>query len=78
MTDPQLQQTIDMQSVQAHWDELASRDQQILLMRYYGNMTQAQIAEQLGISQMHVSRLIRRSLDHLREQLTGSRDARSQ
>jgi RNA polymerase sigma-B factor len=39
-------------------------------MRFYGNMTQTQIADKLGISQMHVSRLLRRALDYLHKCLT--------
>jgi RNA polymerase sigma-B factor len=42
---------------------------EILLMRFYGNMTQAQIAERLHCSQMHVSRLQARALTFLRAQL---------
>ena len=42
------------------------------MMRFYGNMTQAQIADQLGMSQMHVSRLLNRALSHLRECLLGT------
>jgi RNA polymerase sigma-B factor len=38
-------------------------------MRFEDGLTQTQIAERIGISQMHVSRLIRRSLDRMREQL---------
>ena len=38
-------------------------------MRFEDGLTQTQIAERVGISQMHVSRLIRRSLDRMREQL---------
>ena len=45
---------------------LDEREQKILTLRFYGNLTQSQIAEQIGISQMHVSRLIRRSLARLR------------
>jgi RNA polymerase sigma-B factor len=36
-------------------------------MRFFENMTQSQIAERLGISQMHVSRLLAKSLDALRK-----------
>ena len=50
-------------------EELPARERDILLMRFYGNMTQAQIGEQVGISQMHVSRLLSRSLEQLRERL---------
>jgi RNA polymerase sigma-B factor len=53
-------------------EELPAREREILLMRFYGNMTQAQIGEKVGISQMHVSRLLARSLDRLRERLGAS------
>jgi RNA polymerase sigma-B factor len=59
----------DMDAVERHWDELPRREQQILLMRFYGNFTQEQVAGRLGISQMHVSRLQARALGWLREQL---------
>lgn len=45
---------------------LPPRERLILMLRYYEEMSQAQIGERLGISQMHVSRLLRRSLDQLR------------
>jgi RNA polymerase sigma-B factor len=45
---------------------LGQRDRAILILRFYGNHTQAEIADQLGISQMHVSRLIARALRQLR------------
>jgi RNA polymerase sigma-B factor len=48
---------------------LPQREQKILSLRFYGNLTQAEIAGQLGISQMHVSRLLTRTLDRLREDL---------
>ena len=67
--DPQLEHVIDMQAVWAHWSELPDREQQLLLMRFYGNMTQAEIGAQLGISQMHVSRLLAEALSYLREHL---------
>ncbi|GID95723.1 SigB/SigF/SigG family RNA polymerase sigma factor [Amorphoplanes digitatis] len=50
---------------------LDERGQRILTMRYYGNLSQAEIAQQVGISQMHVSRLIGRALHQLRGQLSG-------
>ena len=49
---------------------LAPRERRILQLRFYGNQTQSQIAAQLGISQMHVSRLLARTLTQLREGLT--------
>jgi RNA polymerase sigma-B factor len=48
---------------------LGKREQQIVSLRFYGNQTQTQIAEQLGISQMHVSRLLARSMVALRARI---------
>ena len=74
--DPQVEHTLDMESVAAHWDELPRREQKILLMRFYGDMTQAEIGQQLGISQMHVSRLLSHALGHLRGRLLEVQDGR--
>jgi RNA polymerase sigma-B factor len=48
---------------------LPERQQRILHLRFFGNLTQDQIAAQVGISQMHVSRLLARILDGLRREL---------
>ena len=48
---------------------LSDRERRILQLRFYGNQTQSQIAAQLGISQMHVARLLARPRAKLREQL---------
>jgi RNA polymerase sigma-B factor len=45
------------------------RDQRILALRFYGNRTQSQIAGELGLSQMHVSRLLARALARLRARM---------
>lgn len=45
---------------------LPEREPRILTMRFHGNLTQSQIAEQIGVSQTHVSRLITRALATLR------------
>jgi RNA polymerase sigma-B factor len=68
--DPGLQHVIDMQAVWTHWSGLPDREQQLLLMRFYGNMTQSEIGQRLGISQMHVSRLLAEAIGYLRHQLT--------
>ena len=47
---------------------LDEREQKILTLRFYGNLTQTEIAEQIGISQMHVSRLLSKALAKLRRQ----------
>ncbi|HWG62021.1 MAG TPA: SigB/SigF/SigG family RNA polymerase sigma factor [Streptosporangiaceae bacterium] len=70
--DPGLDRAVDMDAVRAHWDELPRRERRILLMRFYGNMTQADIGKRLGISQMHVSRLQAAALGHLRDRLLGT------
>ncbi len=51
-------------------ERLPPREKKILLLRFFGNMTQSQIAAELGISQMHVSRLLARTLAQLRQALT--------
>jgi RNA polymerase sigma-B factor len=50
---------------------LAPREREILRLRFFEGLTQREIAERVGISQMHVSRLIRRSLADLRAALVG-------
>jgi RNA polymerase sigma-B factor len=52
-------------------DELPARERRILLLRFYGNKTQSEIAAEIGVSQMHVSRLLARSVATLREALGG-------
>ena len=49
---------------------LPTRERQIIMLRFFGNMTQSQIGERVGISQMHVSRLLTRTLAQLRAGLT--------
>ena len=72
--DPQVEHTLDMESVLTHWNDLPKREQRILAMRFYGNMTQTEIGDRLGISQMHVSRLLARALGYLRDCLLNERD----
>jgi RNA polymerase sigma-B factor len=68
--DMDIEQAIDSDALWAHLPALPQRQQRILAMRFYGNMTQAEIGERLGISQMHVSRLLDAALTRLRECLT--------
>ncbi|HXW58581.1 MAG TPA: SigB/SigF/SigG family RNA polymerase sigma factor [Solirubrobacteraceae bacterium] len=53
-------------------DGLAPRDRQLLQMRFAAGLTQGEIGEQLGVSQMQVSRLLARTLDTLRARLAGT------
>ena len=69
--DPGIERAIDTDALWKHWSTLPQRQQRILAMRFYGNMTQAEIGNRLGISQMHVSRLLDDALTRLRDCLTG-------
>jgi RNA polymerase sigma-B factor len=68
--DPQLDHALDIDSVWKHAAELPPREQHLLMMRFYGNMTQEQIGQKMGISQMHVSRLLSHALRYLRDRIT--------
>ncbi|MFE7170585.1 RNA polymerase sigma factor SigF [Streptomyces sp. NPDC057616] len=67
--DPALDTVVDRESVKPRLAALSERERAILYMRFFGDMTQSRIAEQLGISQMHVSRLISRCCDRMRDQI---------
>ena len=54
---------------------LDERERTILHLRFFEGLTQSQIAQQVGISQMHVSRLIRRSLEKIREEIASDEPA---
>jgi RNA polymerase sigma-B factor len=49
---------------------LDDRERRILHLRFFEGLTQSQIAQQVGISQMHVSRLIRRALEKIRDEIS--------
>jgi RNA polymerase sigma-B factor len=57
--------------------QLDERERLILKLRFVDDMTQSQIAEQIGHSQMHVSRILRRTLDRIREEVAEQRDRES-
>ncbi|MGZ9928544.1 SigB/SigF/SigG family RNA polymerase sigma factor [Streptomyces sp. NC-S4] len=59
----------DLESLRPLVGELSERDRRILALRFGEELTQAEIGERLGMSQMHVSRLLARILDRLREGL---------
>ncbi|MEW2403114.1 RNA polymerase sigma factor SigF [Streptomyces sp. NPDC046862] len=67
--DPALDTVVDREAVKPRLAALPERERAILYMRFFDDMTQSRIAEQLGISQMHVSRLISRCCDRLRDQV---------
>ena len=59
----------DRESLKPLLVKLAPRDRKILLLRFFHGMTQSQIAAEIGMSQMHVSRLLSRTLATLRQEL---------
>jgi RNA polymerase sigma-B factor len=67
--DTNLDKVVDVETVRPLLAALPQREQTVLVLRFFENMTQSQIAERLGISQMHVSRLLARSLTSIREQV---------
>jgi RNA polymerase sigma-B factor len=69
--DPDMDAVEDRNAVSVMISHLPEREQRILVMRFYGNMTQSQIADEIGVSQMHVSRLLKGALEQLREELVG-------
>ncbi|MFB8177077.1 RNA polymerase sigma factor SigF [Streptomyces sp. NPDC055966] len=67
--DPALDVVVDREAVKPRLEALPERERTILYMRFFKDMTQSRIAEQLGISQMHVSRLINRCCHQLRDEV---------
>lgn len=67
--DAELARVDFMQALRPVLGELPERERTIVLLRFFGNRTQTQIAEEVGISQMHVSRLLAQTLDRLRSRL---------
>ncbi|HEX7746673.1 MAG TPA: sigma-70 family RNA polymerase sigma factor, partial [Micromonosporaceae bacterium] len=65
--DPSLDRVEDRVTVSGLLYRLPARERRILALRFYGNRTQAEIAAELDMSQMHVSRLLSRALTWLRE-----------
>ena len=65
--DAELESVDDRVTVAGLLLRLPARERRILALRFYGNGTQAEIAAELGVSQMHVSRLLSRALAWLRE-----------
>ena len=50
-------------------DKLTPEHRQVILLRFFANMTQSEIAAEVGVSQMHISRILGRTLARLRESL---------
>ena len=67
--DDALAMVEDRETIKPLLDELDERSRRILGLRFFRGMTQSQIAAEVGISQMHVSRLLSRALETLRQNL---------
>jgi RNA polymerase sigma-B factor len=66
LDDEELEQIEIRESIKPLLEALPSREKRILLLRFFKNKTQSEIAVEIGVSQMHVSRLLSRTLDQLR------------
>jgi RNA polymerase sigma-B factor len=73
--EPRYEISEDMAVLAPGFRVLDDRERRILHLRFFEGLTQSQIAQQVGISQMHVSRLIRRSLDKIRAEIDLPEDA---
>jgi RNA polymerase sigma-B factor len=73
--DTGLDEVVDRESLRPVLRGLPAREKRILALRYFRGLSQAQIAEELGISQMHVSRLLARTLGRLQQCLADAGDA---
>jgi RNA polymerase sigma-B factor len=69
LVDTALEDVVDRESLRPLLHRLPAREKRILVLRFFRGLTQSEIAEELGISQMHVSRLLARTVDELRHGL---------
>jgi RNA polymerase sigma-B factor len=67
--DDNFERTEQRASLEPALEMLPHREREILRMRFEDGLTQTQIADKIGVSQMHVSRLIRKSLARMRQEL---------
>lgn len=71
--DAELDRVDYRQTMQPLLADLPDRERTIVMLRFFGNMTQTQIADRVGVSQMHVSRLLGQTLAKLRDRLEADR-----
>lgn len=69
--DPNLDKVLDVETVRPLIAALPERQRTVLTLRFFDNLSQTQIAERIGCSQMHVSRLLAKALDTLRSHVHG-------
>jgi len=66
--DPMLTEMVDRSEISSMLGTLPERERTIIVLRFFAGLTQSEIADRVGISQMQVSRLLTRTLDQLRAQ----------
>ncbi|MGK5532983.1 SigB/SigF/SigG family RNA polymerase sigma factor [Streptomyces sp. URMC 129] len=76
--EPGFDRVVDRESVKSPLRALPERERQILYLRFFHGMTQSRIARQLGISQMHVSRLLSRACERIRAEVEGEGEGAGQ
>jgi RNA polymerase sigma-B factor len=70
--DPSFEIAEGWASVAPALEKLPVRERRILYLRFFKGMTQTEIAQEIGISQMHISRLIAQSLERVRSEIRGT------
>jgi RNA polymerase sigma-B factor len=73
--DGNIDKAVDLEAVRTIVTELPLRERKILLLRFYGDLTQREIADQIHVSQMHISRLIHDACLHIRDRVLEDQQA---
>ena len=76
--EPGFDEVEDLAIVETGLEALDARSKRIVELRFFAGRTQSEIAAEIGISQMHVSRLIRQALDDMRGRLEADGDGEAQ
>jgi RNA polymerase sigma-B factor len=71
--DNEIETMLDREEIRRLLEMLPPRERRIVTLRFFGGLTQSEISEQVGVSQMHVSRLLSHSLGRLRERVNAGR-----
>jgi len=68
-TDPIEDKLLDKETLKTSISQLSEREKRIVYLRFYGGLSQSEIAARMGLSQMHISRLLAKSLKTLRKKI---------
>ncbi|WP_017569994.1 SigB/SigF/SigG family RNA polymerase sigma factor [Nocardiopsis halotolerans] len=74
--DRDLERIVERESLKPALARLPERERELLMMRFFGDHTQSEIADRMGYSQMHVSRLLKHTLEQLRRDVGERASAR--